>query len=202
MQFLLAELQRLDHRLGSGQLLLELGDQLVLGDQGSIRFRREPLEDRVEGLMLVGWAPREEGGSAFVRILSGAVSPSGRLTQSWPRSFGAVGGPGAPTYQPFAGEPATPVDGNTLPTYAAGDGPPSSLFSFGRGLSFTVFKLSKLKVEPQVVPASGATTVTITVTNTGDADSATPVQLFSRDVVAVPVRPASIQLVMFSKVNF
>jgi hypothetical protein len=36
--------------------------------------------DGVEAL-LVGWAPGEEGGTAFVRLLSGAVSPSGRLSQ-------------------------------------------------------------------------------------------------------------------------
>jgi beta-glucosidase len=53
--------------------------------------------DGVAALM-VGWALGEEGGTAFVNVLSGAVSPSGRLTQNWPRSVGGVGGPGARCY--------------------------------------------------------------------------------------------------------
>ena len=41
--------------------------------------------------MVVGWRPGEEGGPAFLNLISGAVAPSGRLAQAWPRSVGSIG---------------------------------------------------------------------------------------------------------------
>ena len=78
--------------------------------------------------LVIGWRPGEEGGPAFLNLLSGAVAPSGRLAQAWPRSVGSIGGPGAPYLYPFQGN-------HMGESYAAGDGPSSPLFQFGFGLS-------------------------------------------------------------------
>ena len=81
--------------------------------------------DGVDALM-IGWRPGEEGGPAFLNVLSGQTSPSGRLAQAWPRSVGGIGGPGAPYLYPFQGN-------HMGEAYSGGDGPSSPLFQFGYG---------------------------------------------------------------------
>jgi beta-glucosidase-like glycosyl hydrolase len=51
--------------------------------------------------LVVGWRPGEEAGNAVRDVLLGAVSPSGRLTQNWPRTSGAIKGPASPYMQPL-----------------------------------------------------------------------------------------------------
>ena len=76
--------------------------------------------------VVVGWRPGEEAGHAMIDVLTGAINPSGRLTQSWPRTSGAVHGPAVPYLQrrgalqkAYLTEPATPM------------------FPFGYGLSYS-----------------------------------------------------------------
>ena len=40
--------------------------------------------------MFAAYRPGEEFGNAMVNLLTGAVSPSGKLAQSWPRAVGQV----------------------------------------------------------------------------------------------------------------
>ena len=143
--------------------------------------------------LMTGWRPGEEGGPAFLNVLSGAVSPSGRLTQAWPRSVGGIGGPGAPYLYPFQGN-------HMGEAYSAGDGPSSSLFGFGEGLSYSAFDLHSLSITPNRTTATGTFSLALTATNTGDVDSAVPIQVFFRDPVCYPVRISSIQLVRFTKI--
>ena len=58
--------------------------------------------DERAAAVLAAWRPGCEGGSGLWDVLSGAVSPSGRLSQSWPISVGAVRVPGiSPAYTKF-----------------------------------------------------------------------------------------------------
>jgi beta-glucosidase len=43
--------------------------------------------DKVDAL-LSAWRPGEEGGNAILNVITGATSPSGKLTQSWPQTVG------------------------------------------------------------------------------------------------------------------
>ena len=127
-------------------------------------------------------------------LTRGTLEQSARLTQSWPRSVGGVGGPGAPYLYPFQGN-------HQGEAYSADDGPSTPLFRFGEGLGYSPFELSGLDVSPKAaVSAAGSWTLALNVSNTGTRDGATPVQVFFRDPCAFPVRLGSIQLARFTKV--
>jgi beta-glucosidase len=104
--------------------------------------------------VVVGWRPGEEAGRAMLDVLTGAVSPSGRLTQNWPRTSGAIKGPASPYMQPLGAynekayltEPSTPLFyfGHSL-SYASGFtvtgaacAPPPATTLFQAGDSFTI----------------------------------------------------------------
>ena len=66
--------------------------------------------------VVVAWRAGEEGGRAVWDVLRGAVNPSGRLTQNWPRTAAAVKSPASPYLQylgapgnAYFTEPATPM---------------------------------------------------------------------------------------------
>ena len=145
----------------------------------------------------VGWAldrcaavvqaffPGEEGGTALAGVLTGRVTPSGRLPVSVPRSAGA---------QPYSYlHPALGGDGDVtnLSTVPA--------LPFGHGLSYTTFSRTDLRVAPGASTSEGVV-VTVTVTNTGARTGADVVQLYGRDVVASVTRPVA-QLLGYQRVE-
>ena len=97
--------------------------------------------------------PGEEGGPAIAGVLTGRVTPSGRLPVELP---------------------AAPAR-SRLPTCghanAAGTGDssvdPTPLFAFGHGLSYTTFGYSDLMLSADDVPTDGAVEISCTVRNTG-----------------------------------
>lgn len=89
--------------------------------------------------VVVGWRPGEAGGAAIWDLLTGKENFSGRLTQNWLRSVGAVRGPTSPWFQYRA--PGLPFHYLTEPA--------TPLFSFGFGLSYTQFTFTGLKVIPK-----------------------------------------------------
>jgi beta-glucosidase-like glycosyl hydrolase len=78
----------------------------------------------------------EAGASAVVDILTGAVNPSGRLTQNWVRHVGALHGPESPYLQ---------ARGALVKDYVTKD-PISPLFPFGWGLSYSNFSFSNVQL--------------------------------------------------------
>jgi beta-xylosidase len=118
--------------------------------------------------------PGEEGAVAIAGVLSGRVSPSGRLPVSVPRHPG--GQPG--TYlRPRAGGSSrwSSVD-------------PEPLFPFGHGLTWTRFGYESLEVEAEA-PTDGTVRVAATVRNEGERGGTEVVQLYLADPVASVVRP-------------
>ena len=137
---------------------------------------------------LLAWLPGIEGGSGIADVLLGLIAPSGRLPVSLPRSVGQI--PVHHNHRAGGGR------SNFWGDYS--DSPTSPLHPFGFGLSTTTFEYS----EPQISEGStsGATTVTVTVSNTGARDGDEVVQCYVRDLVASVARPVR-QLVGFERVT-
>ncbi|WP_425546197.1 glycoside hydrolase family 3 N-terminal domain-containing protein [Agromyces tropicus] len=129
--------------------------------------------------------PGEEGGPAIARVLTGEVTPSGRLPVTMPRSAGA---------QPYS---------YLHPTLGAGtevsNVPTTPVLPFGYGLSYTSFERRLVEV-PTSVPTDGVIEAAVRVTNTGGGAGGDVVQLYARDEVASVTRPVA-QLVAFQRVH-
>ncbi|WP_442928290.1 beta-glucosidase family protein [Microbacterium sp. MMO-56] len=129
--------------------------------------------------------PGEEGGTAIARVLSGAVSPSGRLPVSLPRSAGA---------QPYSY--LHPILGGNSDVTSTDVTP---VRPFGFGLGYTTFSRTGLTADAAVA-AGGAFEASVTVTNTGERAGTEIVQLYAHDVVGSVVRPVA-QLVGYARVD-
>jgi beta-glucosidase len=132
--------------------------------------------------------PGEEGGNGLAAVLTGALSPGGRLPVSLPRSVGQV-----PVYSSYrAGGGVAMFFGDYT------DSPPTPLFPFGHGLSYTSFAYEDLVI------ASGSTNepinISLTVHNTGNRTGDEVVQLYVRDDIASVARPDQ-QLIGFVRLG-
>jgi beta-glucosidase len=112
--------------------------------------------------ILEAWYPGEEGGSAVAQALAGDFSPAGRLPVTFYKSLDQL----------------PPFDDYSMAkrTYRYFDGEP--LYGFGYGLSYTTFTYSNPRVDQPAVPASGAVTISVDVTNTGTMASDEVVELY------------------------
>jgi len=136
------------------------------------------------------WLPGEEGGSALADVLFGAVSPSGRLPISLPRTVGQV-----PVYYNHKSGGGR---SQMLGDYS--DGPAAPLYCFGHGLSYTHFDYGDLVIEPPEAPADAVRQIACTLTNSGARAGDEVVQLYVRDAIASVTRPVK-QLVGFARVT-
>ncbi len=147
------------------------------------------------------WFPGVQAGPALVRTIFGDVSPSGKLTTSFPRAVGQE-----PLYYNAlnTGRPAGKIDLTHAPTnnqekYVSRyvDEPNSPLFPFGFGLSYTRFEYSPTTLSASTATAaalnagSQSIRVSADVKNTGTMPADEIVQLYIRQrgtSVARPVR--------------
>lgn len=127
--------------------------------------------------LVQAWFPGQEAGNAIADVLTGIVSPEGRLPCSLPRRL-----EDAPAFGNFPGKD---VDGRLEVEYAedifagyrhydrvASD---EVNFPFGFGLSYTSFKASGLKISRH---ESSQIVVTAEVANTGGLDGGLVLQLY------------------------
>ncbi len=146
-------------------LLLITGRPYALGD----------LAGRA-GAVVQAFFPGQLGGQALAEILTGAISPSGRLPVSIPVDAGA--------------QPATYLAAPLALKSQVSTIDPTPAFAFGHGLSYTSFEWSELeRVERMPWTTDGVTAVELTVTNTGERAGTEVVQLYAHDPVAQVVRP-------------
>ncbi|MCK2037842.1 glycoside hydrolase family 3 C-terminal domain-containing protein [Microbacterium sp. SSW1-49] len=147
---------------------------------GAVRTERP-----VPAAVLQSFFPGEEGGPAVAAVLSGIVSPSGRLPVSLPRSAGA---------QPYSYlHPA--LGGRTDVTSVD----PTPVRPFGFGLGYTTFTHEHVTADASVI-AGEAFRVSVIVRNSGSREGTDVVQLYAHDEVASVARPVA-QLVGFQRVR-
>ncbi|MEN9937248.1 MAG: hypothetical protein RLZZ387_3827 [Chloroflexota bacterium] len=121
--------------------------------------------------------PGEEGGSGLADVLTGAVSPSGRLPVTLPRSVGQV-----PVYgRTRAGGDRAMFFGDYV------DSPSTPLFPFGHGLSYTSFTYEGLAARAGTT--RDAVEIAVVVCNSGERAGDEVVQLYAQDLVASVARP-------------
>ena len=116
--------------------------------------------------ILQAWYPGQEGGTAVVNILSGRVSPSGKLPVTFYRSVSDL--PDPEDYN---------MEGHTY-RYFRGD----ALYPFGFGLGYASFSYGK--------PAVRGNKLSVSIANNGSVDAEEVVQLYVTrpDDTAGPVR--------------
>jgi beta-glucosidase len=120
------------------------------------------------------WYLGQQTGQAAADLLFGRVSPSGKLTATFPRSVGQL--PDFYNHKP-----------SRMRSYVLADSTP--LYPFGFGLSYASFDYGNLKVSPERMGTAGTARVSVDVTNTGVVKADEVVQLYVHAVVSLPVRP-------------
>ena len=128
--------------------------------------------------VIQAWYPGEEGGRAVADILYGKVSPSAKLSVSYPN---------------------TEINEPVCYNYSA-EKDPRIQWPFGHGLSYTTFEYSDLKVDDEVSTSEPSVTISFEVKNTGQtaADEVAQVYL-SPETEGQHIRP--IQLQGFSRLS-
>ena len=96
--------------------------------------------------VIQAWYPGEEGGKAVADILYGKVSPSAKLSVSYPKEE---------LYTPICYNYSTERD-------------PRVQWPFGYGLSYTTFEYQNLKVDAEVATSAESVNVSFEVKNTGE----------------------------------
>jgi beta-xylosidase len=119
--------------------------------------------------------PGEEGGAAIAGVLTGRVTPSGKLPVEIPRDAGA--------------QPATYLRSKNAARHGGSSVDPTPLFAFGHGLSYTTFSYGDLVLSADAVPTDGTVEISCTVRNAGPVAGTEVVQLYLGDPVATMVRP-------------
>lgn len=136
--------------------------------------------------VLLAWFPGTMGGPAIVDLLTGAVSPSGKLPVTFPRVLGQV-----PIYyaHKMTGRPIDPKDPHDKYKSQYLDVANTPEFPFGFGLSYTTFQYSNPRVASPALAPDGEERITITLTNAGLREGTEVVQLYVRDVAGSVTRP-------------
>lgn len=125
--------------------------------------------------IIEAWYPGEEGGTALANVLFGAYNPGGRLPVTFVKSVDQL-----PPFTDYS------MKGRT---YRYLEEEP--LYPFGYGLSYTVFKYSRLTLSDQKLNTADSKEirVMVEVENSGDRSGEEVVQLYVKDMEAGVIVP-------------
>ncbi|MER7786748.1 glycoside hydrolase family 3 N-terminal domain-containing protein [Streptomyces sp. NPDC097640] len=166
--------------------LLDTGTPLVLLVVSGRPYALGAHADRAAAVVQA-FFPGEEGGAALAGMLSGRVTPSGKLPVQIPRTPG--GQPGTYLHAPLGGN-----------SQGVSNLDPTPAYPFGHGLSYTTVAYDELTVSSEEMATDGEVEVSCVVRNTGDRAGAEVVQLYTADPVARLPRPVT-QLTGYSRVR-
>ena len=145
--------------------------------------------------ILEGWFPGMEAGSALVSVLTGEVSPSGKLPVEFPYSVGQE-----PLYlaQLPTGRPAgdadlthPPANGEEKYLSRYIDSPNAPIYPFGWGLSYAQFTYTNIKIDHTGGTSKdvGEISVGVDVKNISNVPGAEVAQLYLHNTVASVSQP-------------
>ena len=149
-----------------------------------VLFTGRPLalqsEEKQVNAILNVWFGGTEAGAAIADVLTGKVSPTGKLTMSFPRVTGQC-----PIYynHKMTGRPMSPDAWYTRYVSNYIDVLNEPLYPFGYGLSYTTYTYGDVSLNMNSMDANGKIQVSVIVTNTGAQDGEEIVQLYLRDIV-------------------
>lgn len=122
--------------------------------------------------VIQAWYPGEEGGNAVADILYGHISPSAKLSVSYPNTE---------VYEPLCYNYSAEKD-------------PRVAWPFGFGLSYTSFEYSNLSLERETSTGSESVSLSFEVKNTGSVKADEIVQIYiSPTDASQPLRPIQLQ---------
>ena len=122
--------------------------------------------------VIQAWYPGEEGGHAVADILYGKVSPSGKLSVSYPNTE---------VYEPLCYNYAAEKDARVA-------------WPFGYGLSYTTFEYSNLKIAGEPSTADQSISLSFEVRNTGTVAADEIAQIYLSPTSSdQPLRPIQLQ---------
>ena len=154
-----------------------------------------PWLDKVKAV-LNGSLGGQAGAGAIADIISGAVNPSGKLSETYPLSL-----KDNPTYGNYPGGRVLSEHKESVYIgyryYDTAKKP--VMFPFGYGLSYTSFQYSDLKLSSKKIKDGDELTVTFKIKNTGSVDGAEIAQVYVKDVESTIFRPEK-ELKGFTKV--
>lgn len=151
-----------------------------------------PWLEQYASAIVQAWHLGVESGNAVADVLFGDYNPSGRLPVTVPRSVGQV-----PIYY-YRKKTGRPPGGVYSSYYI--DSTTEPLYPFGYGLSYATFQYSAVTASKASISADGQLSVTVTVTNIGDAEGSEVVQCYIRDEVASVTQPLK-KLIGFSRLQ-
>jgi beta-glucosidase len=127
--------------------------------------------------VIQAWYPGEEGGHALADILYGKVSPSAKLSVSYPNT-----------------EINDPICYNSLNS-PLGQKPHELQWPFGYGLSYTTFEYQNLQVSSEAQTSDDAIELTFQVKNTGQiaADEIAQIYISPQESENINIRPIQLQ---------
>jgi beta-glucosidase len=143
---------------------------MTTGSALAINWEQENLD-----AIISVWYPGQAGGEAIANVLLGNYNPSGKLPITFYKSVNDL-----PDFEEYN------MKGRTY-RYFEGD----VLYPFGSGLSYTDFSFSKPHILKKVMGRNEAIPVSVIITNTGNCDGETVVQLYVKDLessVATPIK--------------
>ena len=132
------------------------------------------------------WFGGSEAADAICDVVFGDVSPSGKLTTTFPKNVGQI-----PLYYNHLNTGRPLEAGKWFSKFRSNylDIDNDPLYPFGYGLSYTTFRYGDLQLSNNSMNERGKITASVTVTNTGNYDADEIVQMYIRDMVGSVARP-------------
>jgi len=153
-----------------------------------------PWIDRVPAAVQ-GWFVGSETGTAIASVLAGDVNPSGKLPFTWYASLQQCGAHALDAYPGTWRADHKVIDEEYREGIFVGYRwtdrlkHQKPLFAFGHGLSYTTFKIGKVRADRRQMTSEDKLTLTVEVTNTGMLAGAETIQLYIHDKRSAVERP-------------